>query len=259
MFDVSTVAAVVNRRDIDFLLHEWLDIKALLKRPRFESHTPESIDAILTLAQDLAERELAPTLRKSDIDEPTIDEVGRVRVLPVVVDAVQLLAEAGLFSSVFDERLGGLQLPHLVHMTALGILMSATIATPSFLVLTVGNARLIVTFGSSAQIAAFAEPQIAGQAMGTMCLSESQAGSSLGDIRTRAEPNGEDHLGKRYRITGHKMWISSGDHDVTANIIHLVLAKISDSHGRIVEGTKGISLFIVPKVLPDGSRRAEFW
>ncbi len=254
MFDVSTVAAVVNRRDIDFLLHEWLDIKALLKRPRFESHTPESIDAILTLAQDLAERELAPTLRKSDIDEPTIDEVGRVRVLPVVVDAVQLLAEAGLFSSVFDERLGGLQLPHLVHMTALGILMSATIATPSFLVLTVGNARLIVTFGSSAQIAAFAEPQIAGQAMGTMCLSESQAGSSLGDIRTRAEPNGEDHLGKRYRITGHKMWISSGDHDVTANIIHLVLAKISDSHGRIVEGTKGISLFIVPKVLPDGSR-----
>jgi len=94
MFDVSIVVAVINRRDIDFLLHEWLDIKALLKRPRFESHTPESIDAILTLAQDLAERELAPTLRSSDIDEPTIDEVGRVRVLPAVVDAVQLLAEA---------------------------------------------------------------------------------------------------------------------------------------------------------------------
>ena len=251
---MSTAAAVINRRDIEFLLREWLSIDVLLKRPRFENHTPEGIDAILTLAQDIAERELVPILRTSDIEEPSIDAEGRVKVLPAVADAVRLLAEAGLFASVFDERVGGVQLPHLVHMTVLGILMSATIATPSFLLLTVGNARLIVTFGNPAQVAAFAEPQIGGQALGTMCLSESQAGSSLGDIHTRAVPDGEDPLGKRYRITGHKMWISGGDHDVTANIIHLVLAKAADPLGRIVRGTKGISLFIVPKVLPDGTR-----
>jgi alkylation response protein AidB-like acyl-CoA dehydrogenase len=247
-------AAIVNRRDIDFLLREWLNVNALLARPRFASHSADSIDAILTLAQDLSERELAPLLRISDLNEPSIDEAGGVIVLPAVARAVRLLGEAGFFASVFDEGSGGLQLPHVVHIAILGILMSATIATPSFLLLTVGNARLIATFGSAAQIAAFAEPQIAGKAMGTMCLSESQAGSSLGDIRTRAQPDGEDRLGRRYRITGNKMWISGGDHDVTANIVHLVLAKVADPLGRTVEGTKGISLFIVPKLLPDGDR-----
>lgn len=247
-------SAIISRRNIDFVLYEWLNIEGLLSRPRFANHSIDDIDAILTLAQELAERELVPLLRQSDLDEPYIDELGRVIVLPAVAQAVHLLGESGLFSSVFDEEWGGLQLPHLVHITILGILMSATIATPSFLLLTVGNARLIVTFGTAAQMAAFAQPQIAGKAMGTMCLSESHAGSSLGDIRTRAESEGEDALGERYRITGDKMWISGGDHDVSANIVHLVLAKVSDARGRTEEGAKGISLFIVPKVLPDGSR-----
>jgi len=248
-----SASSVINRRDIDFLLRDWLNIGAVLDRPHFSAHSTDSIDAIITLAQDLAERELVPLLRPSDIEEPSMGVDGQVRVLPGVSRAVQLLSEAGLFASVFDEALGGLQLPHSVYFATLGILMSATIATPSFMLLTVGNARLIVSFGNAAQIAAFVQPQIAGKTMGTMCLSEPQAGSSLSDIRTRAAADGEDALGERYRITGNKMWISGGDHDVTANIVHLVLAKVPDSSGRIVEGTKGISLFIVPKVLPDGS------
>jgi alkylation response protein AidB-like acyl-CoA dehydrogenase len=239
---------------MDFLLRDWLNISALLDRPRFAAHSADSIDAIMALAQDLAERELVPLLRPSDIEEPSMDVDGRVRVLPAVARAVQLLSEAGLFASVFDEALGGLQLPHTIYFATLGILMSATIATSSFMLLTVGNARLIVSFGNAAQIAAFAQPPISGRAMGTMCLSEPQAGSSLSDIRTRAAADGEDALGERYRITGSKMWISGGDHDVTTNIVHLVLAKVPDSSGRIVEGTQGISLFIVPKVLPDGGR-----
>ncbi|MGH6884192.1 MAG: acyl-CoA dehydrogenase, partial [Hypericibacter sp.] len=161
---------------------------------------------------------------------------------------------AGLFGTVFDSEHGGLQLPHLVHVAALGVLMSGNLATASFLLLTIGNARLLSKYGTPAQVSAFAEPQIAGVAMGTMCLSEPHAGSSLGDIRTRAVLDGEDFLGARYRLTGSKMWISAGDHDVTDDIVHLVLAKAPDEQGLLPPGTRGISLFIVPKRLPNGER-----
>jgi alkylation response protein AidB-like acyl-CoA dehydrogenase len=110
-------------------------------------------------------------------------------------------------------------------------------------------------FGTEAQKAAFAAPQIAGDWCGTMCLSEPQAGSSLADIVTRAEPDGEDALGARYRLRGNKMWISGGDHDAAPNIVHLVLAKVPGADGKPVPGTRGISLFIVPKFLPDGRGR----
>src|ERR1700674_3138675 len=111
-----SAAAVINRRNIDFLLREWLDIDALLARPRFARHSADSIDAILTLAQTLAERELAHLLRISDLNEPSIDEAGGVIVLPVVALAVRLLGEAGFFACVFDEGSGGLHLPHLIHI-----------------------------------------------------------------------------------------------------------------------------------------------
>ncbi|MDB5847025.1 MAG: acyl-CoA dehydrogenase, partial [Rhodoferax sp.] len=110
---------------------------------------------------------------------------------------------------------------------------------------------LICNFGTPAQIEAFALPQIEGRWFGTMCLSEPQAGSSLSDIATRAVADGDgfevDPLGPRYRLTGNKMWISAGDHELTENIVHIVLAKIPDAEGKPVPGTRGISLFIVPK------------
>ena len=248
------MTTTIDRRNVDFLLKDWLRLGELTTWPRFADHSVDSVAAMLDLAQDIAERELAPSLRSSDRDEPALDARGDVVLHPPVAHAVKVMAQAGLFASVFDEAQGGLQLPHLVHIAVMGTLMSGAIAPASFVLLTVGNARLIAAFGNAAQIAAFAEPQIAGEAMGTMCLSESQAGSSLGDILTRAQPDGEDALGLRYRITGSKMWISGGDHDATSDIVHLVLAKVPGPDGKLPQGSRGISLFVVPKRLPGGER-----
>ncbi|MXO60641.1 acyl-CoA dehydrogenase [Altererythrobacter salegens] len=214
----------------------------------------DDVEAILDLAERISERELASHLRAADTMEPSLRADGSVAVLPEVGAAVRLMAEAGMFSTVFPSEHGGLQLPHLVHAAALGILMSGNLSTASFPLLTVGNARLLTTYGSPAQIEAFALPQIAGESMGTMCLSEPHAGSSLGDIRTRAILEGQDELGARYRITGNKMWISGGDQDFSDNIVHLVLAKTLADDGQPLPGSRGISLFVVPKILPGGER-----
>jgi len=129
--------------------------------------------------------------------------------------------------------------------------------------LTVGNANLLMKHGSALQQEVFALNEFNGRFAGTMCLSEPQAGSSLSDVATRATPDGDDHasdpLGPRYRLKGNKMWISTGDHELTENIIHLVLAKIPGADGKTIAGTKGISLFIVPKKLvsPQGQLTGE--
>jgi alkylation response protein AidB-like acyl-CoA dehydrogenase len=240
-------------RNLDFLLWEWLDLDGMLSRPRFAAHGRADLSIMLDLAHELSKRELAPHSRATDSHEPTLDEHGRVKVLAQSAHAVRAMSEAGFFSTVFDEARGGLQLPNTFHMAAMGVLMAGNMGTASYVLLTTGNARLIASFGNDAQIAAFADPQIRGQTMGTMCLSEPHAGSSLAEIRTRAVPDGEDDLGCRYRITGNKMWISGGDQDITENIIHLVLAKTAGPDGKLIPGTRGISLFIVPKLLPDGT------
>ncbi len=214
----------------------------------------ETIAATLDLAQEIAEKEIAPHLRASDTQEPFLDPDGRLIVHPEVKRAVRLVADSGLFGSVFDAELGGMQLPYLVHFAAMGLLMSGVLPTSSFMLLTVATAPLIATYGSAAQIERFARSAIAGETMGTMCMSEPDAGSSLGDIKTRAVAEGSDELGRRFRLRGAKMWISAADHDVTGNIVHLVLAKTPDADGRLPEGTRGISLFIVPAILPNGER-----
>ena len=241
-------------RNLDFLLWEWLGLEQLLERPRFAGRARAEVEAVLALAHKLSARELAPHARALDTHEPSLDAAGQVRAPPQSGQALRTIAEAGFFATAFDEELGGLQMPFLVHSAAMGLLMAGNVGLASYLLLTAGNARLIAAFGDAAQVAAFARPQIAGSAMGTMCLSEPHAGSSLAEIRTRADPDGEDDLGRRYRITGGKMWISGGDQDVTDNIVHLVLAKSPGPDGRPVAGVKGISLFIVPKVLPGGAR-----
>ena len=244
---------IVDRREFDFIL-EWLGLDEVLDRPRFAGRDRAIVDAILDVVEQIGEAELATHLRASDLNEPQLQPTGAVYVFPEVGEAIRKIAGAGIFGMVFDEERGGLQLPHLVYVASLGILMSGNLGTASFVLLTVGNARLLANHASAAQVAQFADPQIAGEAMGTMCLSESHAGSSLGDIRTRAVFEGQDELGPRYRLSGSKMWISAGDHDVTDNIVHLVLAKVPDEAGRLGEGSRNISLFIVPKVLPSGQR-----
>lgn len=243
---------ISNRRDIDFLLFEWLRVENLLARSRYANHSRGTLDAVLDLSEQLAADAFLPAFKKSDQHEPQLID-GAVHVLPEIRSAIGKYAEAGLFSGPFAEHLGGMQLPQAVHYASIGHFMAASIATAAYPMLTIANARLIASFGTEAQIATFAVPQIEGSALGTMCLSEPQAGSSLGDIRTLARPDGEDALGARYRLVGNKMWISGGDHDITDNIIHLVLAKTPDAEGLPLPGVKGISLFIVPKRLANGS------
>lgn len=239
------MTSLIPRRDLDFLLHEWLGIDALADR--------ETVDALLDLSEKLATEQFLSHYKASDTTEPRLDSDG-VHILPAIAEALKHYAELGLFAAGFSPDLGGLGLPYVVCMASFAQFAAANIATAAYPMLTTANARLIATFGTPAQIETFALPEIAGTWFGTMCLSEPQAGSSLADVRTRAEPDGEDAHGRRFLLTGNKMWISGGDQDASANIVHLVLAKVPQADGRLGGGTREISLFIVPKLLPDGTR-----
>ncbi|MDM7487429.1 acyl-CoA dehydrogenase [Rhodococcus sp. GXMU-t2271] len=234
-------APVLSRRDLDFLLYEWLDVESLTARGRFAEHSRETFDAVLDLSADMATKHFAPHNKKADAQEPRIGDDGRVEIIPEVKAALDLFAKAGLIGSSFDEELGGMQLPVTVLRAAMAWFQAANAGTSSYPFLTVGNANLIATHGSEEQIATYVPSLLEGRFFGTMCLSEPQAGSSLADITTKAVPQDDGS----YRLTGTKMWISGGDHELSENIVHLVLAKIPGGPA----GVKGISLFIVPKIL----------
>jgi alkylation response protein AidB-like acyl-CoA dehydrogenase len=243
---------LIVRRDMDFLLHDWLRLEDLFSRPEYADHSRETVDAILELSEKLAVERFLPHYKEADSSEPWLDASG-VHILPAIGEALAVYAELGLFSAGFAPELGGLGLPYTVCAASFAYFAAANLATAAYPMLTVANARLIVAFGSPAQINAFARPEIEGRWFGTMCLSEPQAGSSLADVRSRAVPDGEDGIGRRFRLTGNKMWISGGDQDASDNIVHLVLAKMPHADGSLPEGTEGLSLFIVPKRLPDGT------
>ena len=237
---------LLSRQDLDFLLHRWLDVGALTARPRFAEHSRETFDAVLDLAERIATDHFAPHNRAADEHEPRMVD-GRVEMIPEVAKALRVYADAGLVAGTFDEELGGMQLPHVVAQAAMAWFHAANVGTAAYPFLTMANARLLLAHGSPELADRFVRPMLEGRWFGTMALSEPQAGSSLADITTRADPQGDGS----YRLTGNKMWISGGDHELTENIVHLVLAKIPGGP----PGVKGISLFIVPKFLvdPDGS------
>ncbi|BDX29590.1 acyl-CoA dehydrogenase [Mycobacterium antarcticum] len=239
-------STLLSRRDLDFLLYEWLRVDELTKRQRFAEHSRDTFDGVLDLSEELAEKYFAPHNKKSDAQEPTFDG-DRVMVIGEVKQAIDAFAQADLIGASMDEALGGAQLPVCVAQAAFAYVSAANVSTSGYLMLTVANANLVAKFGDDQQIEAFVKPMLAGRFTGTMALSETQAGSSLADILTRAEPQ---HDGT-YRLFGSKMWISGAEHELTDNIVNLVLAKIPGGPA----GTKGISLFIVPKYLvdPDGA------
>ncbi|MDB5396711.1 MAG: acyl-CoA dehydrogenase [Rhodospirillales bacterium] len=251
-------SAFLDPRDVQFWLYDWLGVDALTGHPVYADHSRETFDAILELSARLASDKFATHYKKADRVEPALQD-GIVTVIPEIKQALADYAEAGLFAASFDPEHGGLGLPHVIDTASMAHFMAANIATAAYPMLTAANARVLVKFGTAAQIETFALPEIAGTTLGTMCLSEPQAGSSLADVMTRAMPDSgdahfDDELGPRYRVTGNKMWISGGDHDITGNIIHLVLAKIPGDDGKLPPGTGGITLFIVPKMLADGTR-----
>ncbi|RYG08178.1 MAG: acyl-CoA dehydrogenase, partial [Burkholderiales bacterium] len=199
----------------------------------------------------------APHNRLVDTEEPRFD--GEKVILPKAThEANRAYAESGMLSAAQDYNEGGMQLPYTIEAAANAFFALASVSIGSSM-LTKGNANLLLVHGTEAQKAVFARNEFGGRFSGTMCLSEPQAGSSLSDITTRAVPDGADFesdpLGARYRLKGNKMWISSGEHELTENIVHLVLAKIPGPDGKLIPGTRGISLFIVPKKLVDTEGR----
>lgn len=232
----------MSRRDLDFLLFEWLDTEALLARPRFSDHDRDTFSGILDLAEALATSHFAPHNRAADLNEPRFD--GRVvEIIPEVGTALREFTDAGFLAAPMDASIGGAQLPASVFGAAMSWFHAANVGTTGYALLTMAAANLLAVHGSPEQVQRYVRPMLEGRFFGTMALSESQAGSSLADITTRAEPQADG----THRLFGRKMWISGGDHELSENIVHLVLARIPGAPA----GTRGISLFLVPKYLVD--------
>ncbi len=241
------------RSTLNYLLYHWLDAESLNQRPRFADHSRETFDAVFDTCERIAREKYAPFNRLVDTQEPHFD--GEKVILPQAThEAQKAYAKSGMLSAAQDYDMGGMQLPYTVEAAANAFFAMASVSIGSGM-LTTGNANLLMVHGTEAQKTVFAKNEFSGRFSGTMCLSEPQAGSSLSDVTTRAVPDGTDFeadpLGPRYRLKGNKMWISAGEHDLTENIVHLVLAKIPGSDGKLIPGTRGISLFIVPKKLVD--------
>ena len=241
---------ILSRRDLDFLLYEWLQVEQLTTRSRYADHSRETFDAAIDTCEQIAEDLFATHNKKNDQHEPHFDGE-QVQMIPEVKTALDVFSAAGLMAAGQDFDHGGMQLPVVVEKAGFAYFKGANVGTSSYPFLTIGNANTLMKCGTPEQIDTFVKPMLSGRFFGTMCLSEPQAGSSLSDIVTRAEPQ-EDGS---YRLTGNKMWISAGEHELSENIVHLVLAKVPGPDGRLIPGVKGISLFIVPKKLvnADGS------
>ncbi|MGO9429334.1 acyl-CoA dehydrogenase [Rhodoblastus sp.] len=238
--------ALLNERDLQFLLYEFLDAEALLARPRYADCSREVFDATLETARQMAEEVFAPHNAKGDANEPRFDG-GRVHMIPETKAAWDAFAEAGFLSAHWDADEGGLQMPEVVLRVAMAWFQAANAGSSGYTFLTMGAANLLRSFGSDALKARYLAPMGDGRFSGTMALTEPGQGSALADIRTMAEPRADGS----YRIFGQKMFISGGDQSLTGNIVHMVLARIKGGP----PGAKGISLFLVPKVLvnEDGS------
>jgi butyryl-CoA dehydrogenase len=232
--------------DIDalkFLLYEVHDLQNVLDQSRHNSYDQESIDLFLNAVKDFSDREMFPFFREMD-EQPAYFDNGEIIVHPQVKNYIKKGGEMGLVSGLFDYEMGGMQLPGMVVTASAYIQETANNHLPGYLGLTLGAAELIVHFGSKELNEIFIPKMLSGDWTGTMCLTEPQAGSSLSDIVTSAEPS-EDG----YNISGQKIFISGGDYKGAENVVHLLLARIKGAPA----GTKGISLFVVPKYRPSAN------
>ena len=240
------MSPTINRRDLDFLIYEMLDVESLCAREYFAEHGRDVFDPMLDLAGEIAGEHYQACAEAGDKHPAEVVD-GKVRMIPEAGIAAATMFESGFVAAGMESEYGGLQLPFTVASACMAIFQSANIGLSGLPLLTAGVANLLIEYGSEEQKALYIPPLLNGRFYGTMCLSEPHAGSTLTDIRTRAELL-EDGS---YAITGNKMWITGGEHELGEDIIHLVLAKIPGGP----PGVKGISLFIVPRyrVNPDGS------
>jgi alkylation response protein AidB-like acyl-CoA dehydrogenase len=249
-FDRNAMDRLINRRDIDFLLYEVLSIETLTQRERYAEHDRETFDAVINAAQKLALDHFEPHAAELDANEPTLEN-GRVSIIPAVKEALDAFSEGGFMGAAMDFEHGGMQLPWVVVQACNAYFNAANLSTMAYPFITVAATNVLAAFGSEEQKARYLRPMVEGKFFGTMALSEPQAGSSLSDIRTKATPTTDSH----YLITGNKMWISAAEHELSENIVHLVLTKIPGGP----PGVKGISLMLVPKYrLNDDGTSGEF-
>lgn len=240
----------IDARDLSFWLYELGGVADLACHPRFADYDRASFAAMLDGFVDVVDREFEGLPALLDEQEPAFDGE-RVITPPRLKQALDAFVASGWPSAPFDAEIGGMNMPSAVNLALQTPLTAVGGSATGYLFLTAAAARLLDKVGSPQQKRRYLPPLVAHRWYGTMMLSEPQAGSSVGDIRTRAipQPDGSFHL------RGSKMWISAGDHELAENIVHMVLAKIEQPDGSLIPGTRGISLFLVPKyrVNPDGS------
>jgi len=231
-------APMLNERDIEFMLYEFFDTEGLIQRDRYQDHDRQTFNEVLKTAKGIAENEFLPLRQKLDEHQPTFD--GKtVSTIPELKPALAVLTESGLPSATADYELSGMQLPPIVSSIASSYLTIAGGNSIGYSLLTNANANLLEAHGSKALIEKWVPPMRSGRFSGTMAMTEPGSGSSLGDLTTKAV---KDEHGQ-YRISGSKIFISGGDHNLSENIVHLVLARLQGAP----KGVKGISLFVVPK------------
>lgn len=230
-------------RDIRFALDRLAGLPEIAALPGFEEATSDLTDSILEEAGKIASGVLAPLNRAGDLDGAKMTGAS-VHTTPGWSEAWKTLIEGGWNSLPYEAEFGGMALPQVLNLAVQEMWHSANMAFALCPMLTQGAANAVAIYGSADQKARYLPRMVSGEWTGTMNLTEPLAGSNLAAVRSRAMPEG-DH----YRISGQKIFITYGDHDLTENIIHLVLARLPDAPA----GVKGISLFIVPKVLPDGT------
>ncbi len=230
---------IADRRDVDFVLHEQLHVEELSKHEIYAEYNKKTVDLIVSEARNLAIKEILPTQQEGD-REGTKFEDGQVRVPESFHKAWELFKEGEWLAMIEDPEWGGQGMPRTVALAASDFLNGANFAFMIYPGLTHGAGKLVETFGTEKQKALFLKHLYTGKWTGTMLLTEPEAGSDVGALTTTAVKNDDG----TYSITGNKIFISSGEHDLAENIIHPVLARIEGAP----EGTKGISLFIVPKI-----------
>ena len=228
--------------ELHFLLFDVLGLEGLLQAPRYASHDADGLKAMLEAAHTLAAEAFGPVAAAQDADEPALVD-GQVRLHPSVGPALRAFIDAGFLAAPFDEEDGGLQIPYLLAQAIAAVFSAQNTPLAAYPGLSAAAAHLLRAHGSPEQRRVWMRALIDGEAFGTMALSEPHAGSSLADLRTTAHPLGDG----RYGLRGSKMWITAADHDLAPNIVHLVLARLPDAP----PGTRGVSLFLVPKRLPD--------
>ncbi|TXI75484.1 MAG: acyl-CoA dehydrogenase, partial [Dokdonella sp.] len=227
--------------DIRFALNDVLGAASLFQRlPNFESATPDIVDAVLEEAAKFAEQVLAPINASADLEGCTLDKASAsVRTPKGFKQAYDQFVEGGWPALTIPARFGGQELPETIGAIFKEMVDAANLAWSNFPMLSHGASEALKVHGEPWQQEAFLKPIIEGRWTGTMCLTEPQCGTDLGLLKTRAEPNADGS----FRISGTKIFITAGEHDLTENIVHLVLARLPDAPA----GVKGISLFIVPK------------